>query len=81
MTLDYSRTARRLGWESVPAAAVRALEEVLEGTVSEAGPPVSSGFGGQYAGPVSLLDVGDRVQPLAQQGQVDVDVPLNQRTR
>jgi aminoglycoside phosphotransferase (APT) family kinase protein len=56
LELDYSRTARRLGWDSVPPSAVRALEVGLAGRVVEAGAPVGSGFGGQYAGPVRLHD-------------------------
>lgn len=56
MAIDYRRTARRLGWETVPVQAVRALEGSLGRSVVGAGPPAGSGFGGQYAGTLTLDD-------------------------
>lgn len=54
--LDYAATSVRLPWTDVPGHAVSALESAVGARVCSAAPPVGSGFGGAYAGRVTLAD-------------------------
>lgn len=54
--VDYRATSRRPDWTSLPLAVREAVVDALGTDVVDAGPPVTSGFTGGFAGPVMLAD-------------------------
>ena len=54
--VDYLRTSSRLRFGDLPSAVHRAVADSAGADVAAAGPPVTSGFGGAYAGLVDLAD-------------------------
>ena len=54
--VDYLRTSSRLRFGDLPRPVHRAVADVAGAEVAAAGPPVTSGFGGAYAGVVALVD-------------------------
>ncbi len=54
--VDYTATSLRPDWSGLPQALRDALVVALGSEIAEAGPPVSSGFTGGFAGPLKLAD-------------------------
>jgi hypothetical protein len=52
--VDYADTSRRPEWSALPAPVRETVERIAGGAVTQADPPVGSGFTGAYAGVVTL---------------------------
>lgn len=77
-TVDYRRTSRRPRWSTLPEPVRSKIAAAVDDEVVAAAAPVSSGFTGAYAGPVTLAR-GREVFVKAADGSFGAAIAQDQR--